>query len=115
MEENDKEAAESQGRPALVISDLATRFSQHLAAGRHGVEWIFCDNEWPAILKFHEALRKHLFQRDGGASAAIRKLWSNTPLKVNSNFSQQLFRTGGMSVGLRAGATLLLRDASLLG
>lgn len=75
VEEDDEEAAErAKIRPALSISDLARRFSKHVAAGRHGFEWMFRDNEWPAIMKFYEELRKHLFQRDAGVAAVVREL-----------------------------------------
>lgn len=39
VEEDDEKAAKrAKVRPALTISDLATRLNQHVASGRHGVE-----------------------------------------------------------------------------
>lgn len=53
MEENDEEATErARVRPALTISDMATRFNKHVASGRHGVELRFGENEWPVFLSY---------------------------------------------------------------
>lgn len=70
-EDDEKAAERARVRPALTKSELATRFSQHVVWGRHGVEWMFRDNEWPFIMMFDEALCKKLFQHDVGAAAAI--------------------------------------------
>lgn len=50
-------------------------------------------------MQFYKALRKQLFQRDGGAMAAIRAMWSNTPWKMDANFPPQLFCTGKCRLG----------------
>lgn len=94
MDEDDKEAAERASVCfALMISDLARRFSQHVSSGLHCVESMFCKYELPAIIMLYKALCKHLFVRDGCAIAAILKLWSDTLWKVHANFPSQLFRT----------------------
>lgn len=100
VEEDDEKAAErARVLPGLTISEFATGFSQHFAFAWHGVEWMFGVNEWPAIMKFYEALRKHLFQRDVGVTAAVQKLWSDTQKKVHASFPPQLFRTTEYRLG----------------
>lgn len=83
VEEDNVEAAKkAKVRPALTISDLATRFSQHVASGRHGMKWMFGENECPAIMEFYEALFNNIFQRDVVVPAAVRELLSDMPWKV---------------------------------